>query len=60
MPRQTSSVPRHTAQAASNATLVPERQPQLLWSKEELASDNRKSIYTMSFVSDLGYGVHLF
>jgi hypothetical protein len=38
----------------------PERQPQLLWSKEELVSGNRKSIYTMPFVSDLGYGVHLF
>ncbi|KAG2120186.1 hypothetical protein BD769DRAFT_1019616 [Suillus cothurnatus] len=27
----------------------PERQPQLLWSKEELVSGNRKSIYTMPF-----------
>jgi len=38
----------------------PECQPQLLWSKEELVSGNRKSIYTMPFVSDLEYGVHLF
>jgi len=37
----------------------PEHQPQL-WSREELVSGNQKSIYTMPFVSDLGYRVHLF
>ncbi|KAG2134755.1 hypothetical protein BD769DRAFT_1638669 [Suillus cothurnatus] len=50
-------MPRHAASdlvsAVSHCTgrvkRHPERQPQLLWSKEELVSGNRKSIYTMPF-----------
>ncbi|KAG2127778.1 hypothetical protein BD769DRAFT_750153 [Suillus cothurnatus] len=55
------SMPRHSRvtvasnliHAASHCTgrvkRHPEHQPQLLWSKEELVSGNRKSIYTMPF-----------
>jgi len=65
MPRHSRvTVASNLIHAASHCTSRvkrhPERQPQLLWSKEELVSGNRKSIYTMPFVSDLGYGVHLF